>query len=139
MPVAFGKQTSMRHTAPNKLSKKQAADEAADALVRLVGHCEWCKRTYGKLSQHEISRGSQRLTARLEPSCSLVLCQECHTEIHELPKRIQVLVGLAILWHARGADYNLRRFIEVECPHAPNRYTQREVDLWTRRLLGGRA
>jgi hypothetical protein len=124
----------VRRTAKRKQKRTDAANEAADALVALVGHCEWCLRTYGKRCQHEIARGSQRLTARLDPACSIVLCAECHTEIHDLPKRQQVLVGLAILYHSRTSDYSLPRFIEVECPTAPNRYTQREVDHWVDRL-----
>jgi hypothetical protein len=125
----------VRRTALRKREKADAGNAAADRLVALVGACEWCGRSNVPLCQHEISRGPNRLTARLEPCCSLVLCSECHTEIHDLPKRQQVLIGLAILWHSRGQDYNLGRFIEVECPSAPNRYTPREVELWTRRLL----
>lgn len=124
----------MRRIALRKRPLVRAANEAADKLVALVGCCEWCKRTYGNLCQHEIARGSQRLAARLDPACSIVLCAECHSEIHDLPKRVQVLIGLAILYHSRTSDYNLRRFIEVECPTAPNRYTQREVDRWIERL-----
>jgi hypothetical protein len=43
-------------------------------------------------------------------------------------------VGLAILYHARGSDYSLARFTAIECPTAPNRYTQRDVDHWIDRL-----
>ena len=123
----------MNRTMPRKRALVAAGNQAADELIARVGRCEFCRNNYGQ-TQHEISRGSQRLTARLEPSCSVVVCQECHATLHELPKRIQVLIGLAILRRSRPEDYDLRRFIEIECPHAPNRYQQRDIDLWTERL-----
>jgi hypothetical protein len=125
----------MNRTAPSKRALVKAGNEAADRLIALVGACEFCKRTYGRLTQHEISRGSAcRLKARLDQACCLVVCDECHRELHDLPKRTQVLVGLAILYHARGSDYSLARFTAIECPTAPNRYTQRDVDHWIDRL-----
>jgi hypothetical protein len=125
----------MRQTAPNKQALVDAANEAAAALKFAVGHCEWCKRTYGGLVQHEIANGNAcRLKARLAPFAALILCKLCHGELHQTRKPAQVLMGLAILYHSRGSDYDLKKFIEIERPTAPQRYTQHEVDYWIDRL-----
>jgi hypothetical protein len=124
----------MRRTMPRKRAQVAAGNEAADELINRVGKCEFCRNAYFGITQHEISRGSQRLTARLEPAASIVVCPDCHMTLHELPKHLQVLIGLAILRRSRPEDYSLKRFIEIECPHAPQRYQQRDIDLWSERL-----
>jgi hypothetical protein len=125
----------VRHSTLKKQPLVDAGNEAAASLIARVGGCEWCRRTYGKFCQHEIANGNAcRLKARLSPFASIVLCQECHTELHQTRKPAQVLMGLAILWHSRPDDYDLKAFIALACPNAPQRYTEYEVELWTIRL-----
>jgi hypothetical protein len=126
----------MNRTTPRKQALVAAGNKAAAELSRFVGSCEWCgrDRTFGGIVQHEILGGSIRTKARLEPSCVLVLCGECHVQIHRLPMPERVLIGLAILYHARTSDYSLSKFIEIACPTAPRRYTQYEVDIWILRI-----
>jgi hydrogenase maturation factor len=124
----------MRRVAPHKRALVKAGNEAARKLVKLVGRCEWCDRNYVGFGQHEIANGSYRLKARLEPFAVLVLCGECHVQIHRMPKPEQQHICLAILYHARTADYDLQAFNMLVNPRAPNRITQYEVDLWIARL-----
>lgn len=124
----------MNRITPSKRQLVEAGNAAADRLVALVGACEWCSCTYGGLAQHEIANAALRRKARLEPWASIVVCNECHITIHRMPMPERTLIALAILYHSRSADYDLRKFVALVSPHAPQRFTQREVDLWIRRL-----
>lgn len=124
----------MRKTIPRKRSLVRAGNEAADRLVALVGYCEFCGRDNVPLCQHEIAGGALRLKARLEPWACLCLCSECHTQLHRMPKPEQTLLGLAILYHSRTSDLDLKAFNNLYSPTAPNRFTWYDVNLWVARL-----
>lgn len=81
-----------------------------------------------KLVCHEISNGPLRLKTIGEPSCVLVACRYCNehwlTNKADFPEARQ----LAILQAKAPARYDLRRFIQLTSPQAPDRITQADVD-----------
>ncbi len=118
--------------------RRKRLDEARPVREQLRAEataCEWCGRANcGRLDIHEIIRGSLRPQALDQRCCLLVLGRTCHDVIHRMGASDGRLCGLAILYHVRSSDYDLRRFVALLSPFAPERITQREVDVWISRL-----
>lgn len=124
----------MRRTALSKRAKKQAADEAADALVMEVAKCEFCRRDYVPLSQHELLQGALRQRTRAERCCVLAICPECHGVLHRMGKPDSILCGLALVHRSRPEDYDLPKVNFISNPRAPQRFSAYEVGLWLARF-----
>ena len=107
----------------------EVTGEWREALVKEVGHCEWCGGQCGRLEVHEISRGSSRLPSLMERACVLVLGRLCHDALHRCSDNRHI--GLAILFARRRTDYNLSRFWEITSRRFPE---QSEIDTWVKRL-----
>ena len=119
----------MRRTSEKRRQLMHLAKPWRECFVEEIGRCEWGQLCHGGLQVHEISQGPSRAASLMNRACILCLCFECHDILHRMPDKRAV--GLAILYHNRPGDYDLREFWRVESRNKPD---QREVDNWIRRL-----
>lgn len=131
-------------------SKKTAARERKASAVRRqwkkeAGACMVCDhgptkvnpalpRFMSSLEAHEISNGSHRQKTIGEACCVLVACVYCNryrlTDKKLWPEARQ----LALLQGKAPERYDLRKYLELTSPRAPNRITQSEVDAFKRTI-----
>jgi hypothetical protein len=111
-----------------------AGNANAAQLIADVGKCEFCLRDFVPITQHEILQGALRRKTRVDRSCVLVICPECHGVLHSMGKPNSILCALALLQRSRLDDYDLPKVNYIAKPEAPNRYSVYEVDLWSSRL-----
>ena len=122
-----------------RISSKTAARNAEVAPVRdqlRIGACDWCASDRHGLVLHEIANGPVRSAALDCPFAVVRLCCRCHQDLHELPKRHAVCIGLALIHYLRPEDYSLARFYRLTRRNWPD---EAEVEIWYERILNGRS
>lgn len=97
-----------------------------DGLRSEVGKCEICGCSRGALDVHEIKRGPCRAILLGERCGLLVVCRLCHEALGSAAKWPEAR-QLAILAERRLFDFDLRAYLELTSPRAPNRITLEEV------------
>jgi hypothetical protein len=81
-----------------------------------VGRCERCGRPSDTLACHEISRGCLRSKSLDKAYAVLVLCNpQCHEEVSNWSRARQ----LALLYHARPSDFDMRAWWRLTGRHWP--------------------
>ena len=103
-----------------------AAKPIRDALRSEVGRCEICRATDAFPDVHEICRGVNRSKALDKRFALLVVCRRSHEELGSAGKWPEAK-QLAILAERRLFDFNLKAYLELTSPNAPNRVTLEEV------------
>lgn len=103
-----------------------AAKPIRDALRSEVGRCEISGATGLPLDVHEICRGVNRSKALDKRFALLVVCRRSHEELGSAGKWPEAK-QLAILAERRLFDFNLKAYLELTSPNAPNRVTLEEV------------
>lgn len=107
--------------------KRTTATTDLDALKATVSLCEFCFRR-SELQPHHVCQGF-RFKAYADASLVLMLCNECHDGIHELPGNHGRALGLALLHHAgRGG---VEHFYKVTGRRWPD---EKLIEAWIRRL-----
>lgn len=122
----------MRNVSLKRQKLNAAVKPFRDGLLERVAVCEWCINTDSGLIVHEISRGQYRAMSLDKPFACLVLCGDCHRDMHDLPASHAVCIGLALLRYSRPTDFNLERFYQLTARRWPD---EEMVDrYWTRTL-----
>lgn len=103
-----------------------AAKPIRDALRSEVGRCEISGATGVPLDVHEICRGVHRSKALDKRFALLVVCRQTHEELGSASKWPEAK-QLAWLAERRLYDFDLRAYLELTSPRAPNRITLEEV------------
>lgn len=124
----------MRRVSKKRQRMNTAIKPFRDALRERVRRCEvcGCNREPHALAIHEIANGPLRSKALDKEYAVLVVClnpnfqrqEDCHREVQEWSEARQ----LALLYLRRSASYDLKAYLELTNPRAPNRITQSEVD-----------
>lgn len=112
--------------------KRQRLDREAaveiSALMAMTDRCEWCGRRR-PLQPHHVAQGF-RYKAVGDVLLVLLLCDECHDDMHELPGCHARAVGLALLHHAgRGG---VEHFYTVTGRRWPD---EALVETWIHRVV----
>ncbi len=136
----------MRQISDKRRRRESECQQFRNDLVVRVGKCEVCG--HGPLNPwkdrppkcsgihcHEIANGPNRQAALDKPYAILVSCNYCNqdrlTDRKEFPEARQ----LAILQVSRPEDYDLRKYLELTSPNAPNRIEQWEVDRYRTKII----
>ncbi len=125
----------MRKVSPKRAALLATVEPIRNALRERVAVCEWCLNTDSGLCVHEIARGQHRSVALDKPFATLVLCDDCHRDMHDLPAAHAVCIGLALLRYSRPEDWSLERFYQLTARRWPDELM---VDRYWMRLLAGK-
>lgn len=116
----------MRRVSEKRQALMRKVKPIRDSLRAEAGRCEICGYAHGGLDLHEIARGPCRAICLDKRFALLVVCRRCHEDLgsaREWPQARQ----LAIIAERRLFDYDLKSYLELTSPRAPNRITLREV------------
>ncbi len=116
----------MRRMSDKARKRYKEAKPIREALRSEVGRCEICGCSRGILDVHEICRGVNRSKALDKRFALLLVCRLCHEELGSAkiwPQARQ----LAVIAVRRLLDFDLKAYLELTSPRAPNRITLREV------------
>jgi len=117
-PVSKKRQELMRQVKPVR-----------DRLRAEIWKCEICDCARGVLDVHEIKRGPCRAILLGERCGLLLVCRLCHEELGsaaQWPEARQ----LAVLAERRLFDFDLKAYLNLTNPGAPNRITLQEVQAY---------
>lgn len=126
----------MRRVSRKTAARKKAVEPYRETLVLNVAQCEWCSSPNHGLSVHEIARGCHRQAALDKPFATLVLCDDCHRDLHELPSIHAICIGLALLKSSRPEDFSLEAFYKLTARRWP---AEDLVERWYVRILAARS
>lgn len=124
----------MKPKSPRRQRLETATLDARLALIELTdGRCEWCQRP--GCHEHHIANGQNRGLSLGKLFSVVWLCESCHRDLHELPKRHAVCIALALLRNSRPCDYNLEAFYKLIARRFPS---EADVERWWERMLSAR-
>lgn len=110
----------------DKARKRNAeAKPVREALRSEVGRCE-VSGALGPFDVHEICRGVHRSKALDKRFALLVVCRRAHEDLGSAKKWPEAR-QLAVLAERRLFDFDLKAYLELTSPRAPNRITLEEV------------
>lgn len=118
--------TIMRRVSDKTRKRNQEARPIREALRSEVQRCE-ISGAVGPFDVHEICRGSHRNKALDKRFALLVVCRLSHEALGSAkvwPEARQ----LAVLAERRLFDFDLKAYLELTSPRAPNRITLEEVE-----------
>jgi hypothetical protein len=137
----------MRANTPKRRAYNLAASKVSTALIRELGYCEACGHSprnpwrdkpvqCSVLTPQEIGRGKYRKDCQGKRFAILCACWFCNTE--ELTKASiwPVERQLCLLKHSRPQDFDLKAFVSLLRPHAPNWITEADVSHWDEEIGG---
>lgn len=104
----------------------QEARPIREALRSEVGRCEISGVSGVPLDVHEICRGVHRQKALDKRYALLVVCRRAHDELGSAAKWPEAR-QLAVLAESRLFDFDLKAYLNLTNPRAPNRITLQEV------------
>ena len=116
----------MKRVSDKARKRNQEAKPIREALRSEVQRCEICNCSRGVLDVHEIGRGPCRSICLGERCALLLVCRLCHEELGSARKWPQSR-QLAIIAEKRLFDFDLKEFLRLTSPRAPNRITLDEV------------
>jgi|LakMenEpi03Aug12_release.lakeMendotaPanAssembly.Ray.scaffolds.fasta_scaffold01111_32 excisionase family DNA binding protein len=116
----------MKKMSDKARKRYQEAKPVRDALRAEVGRCEITGATGVPLDVHEICRGVNRSKALDKRFALLVVCRLAHEELGSASKWPEAR-QLAWLAERRLYDFDLKAYLELTSPRAPNRITLEEV------------
>ncbi len=125
--------TRLRHMSDRRREREDEARPTRVALKERLRRCEVCgrQRETWELAIHEISNGPLRQTSLDLLFALLAVCfgpnfaaqTDCHRITQEEPETRQ----LARLWLSRPEDFDLKAYLTMTRPAAPNRILPLEV------------
>ncbi len=132
------KRTRLRRQSTKTRKRNRECREFRQELVAWVRHCEVCGHDPTRVQSggvawslvcHEIARGPTRLSALDQSYAVLVVCFNCHQEIHFGKEPFPEAKQLACLKLSRPQDYDLQAYNALK-GRGPNRITEEDVEEW---------
>lgn len=115
----------MRKISDKARKRYSEARPIREALRSEVGRCE-ISGAVGPFDVHEICRGVHRSKALDKRFALLVVCRLAHEELGSASKWPEAR-QLAVLAERRLFDFDLKAYLELTSPRAPDRITLEEV------------
>lgn len=116
---------TMKRMSDKARKRYHEAKPVREALRSEVGRCE-ISGAVGPFDVHEICRGVNRSKALDKRFALLVVCRLAHEDLGSASKWPEAR-QLAVLAERRLFDFDLKAYLELTSPRAPNRITLQEV------------
>jgi len=124
----------MKPTSPHTAARQRAAENSRLWLIeRTNGQCDWCARA--GCHEHHVANGQNRGLSLGKLFAVCWLCLDCHNELHAMPKRVAVCIGLALIRYHRADVYDLEKFYKLIGRRYPS---EEDIEAWFGRMCNAR-
>lgn len=113
--------------------QREALDSRLWLIERTGGACDWCARPGAH--EHHVANGQNRGLSLGKLFAVCWVCADCHRELHDLPKRASVCIGLALIRYHRQDQYDLEAFYKLIARRFPS---EEMIEHWWQRMLIGK-